>query len=87
MSGRRGALLLRHRAEALAARLLCESPATEALGMACGHCSACVWLASGNHPDFRLVQPEEANDEEEGVSPRPAARAASSEPKKIVSAR
>src|SRR5690606_31393121 len=26
--------------------------------MACGHCPACTWYASGNHPDFRRVRPE-----------------------------
>lgn len=55
---------------AMAARLLCEAPgaagsktldAQEAgaqqAGLACGECSSCHWLLSGNHPDFRLVQP------------------------------
>ncbi|AZG08831.1 DNA polymerase III subunit delta' [Pigmentiphaga sp. H8] len=42
-------------ARAAAASLLCESPQD---GMACGHCPACTWYASGNHPDFRRVRPE-----------------------------
>lgn len=51
---------------ALAARLLCESAVGDAA--ACGACPACGWFASGNHPDFRLVEPgggeaESASDE------------------------
>jgi len=63
-------------AQALAARLLCEQ-ASQGLAedrMACGKCSSCIWLASDNHPDFRLIQPDdgdEASDEggEEGPTP------------------
>jgi DNA polymerase III subunit delta' len=36
--------------------LLCESPAEG--GFPCGRCAACNWLEQGNHPDFRLLQPE-----------------------------
>lgn len=58
------ALLLRGReglgAEALgrtfAHSLLCEAQAED--GFPCGRCPACNWLAQGNHPDFRLLQPE-----------------------------
>src|SRR5476651_272828 len=46
----------RHLAEVLAQSLLCENRGDE--GLACGTCPACVWFASGNHPDFRLIQPE-----------------------------
>ena len=46
-----------------AASLLCESPQAE--GRACGHCLACHWFAQGNHPDFRLLQPEALSDEAE----------------------
>lgn len=42
-------------AEALAARLLCEAPAAD--GHACGHCPACQWRLSGNHPDLYRVVP------------------------------
>ena len=55
IAGRRGIGkfdLARHFAESL----LCESPT--ASGQACGVCSACGWLAQGNHPDFRLLQPD-----------------------------
>lgn len=52
-------------AEALATRLLCESnPAPHA--PACGSCASCVMMASGSHPDFRLVQPEAAEEEAGG---------------------
>ena len=42
-------------ARAAAASLLCEQPVQ---GLACGQCSACQWVAGGNHPDLRLVRPE-----------------------------
>jgi DNA polymerase III subunit delta' len=39
-----------------ARRLLCEGPANGDLP--CGQCAACRWLEQGNHPDFRLLEPE-----------------------------
>lgn len=45
----------RELAETLAARLLCDAPRTD--GQACGHCAACQWRLSGNHPDFYQVVP------------------------------
>ena len=45
-----------HLAQVLAQSLLCEQRSQA--GLACGACVACAWFASGNHPDFRLVQPE-----------------------------
>ena len=45
-------------AGALAQGLLCEKPATPLV--ACGACEACHWFDTGNHPDFRLLQPEAA---------------------------
>ncbi|HJW04716.1 MAG TPA: DNA polymerase III subunit delta' [Azospira sp.] len=48
-------------AYAFAAGLLCEQP--DSRGQACGRCSACNWLSQGNHPDFRLVQPEALSGE------------------------
>lgn len=36
--------------------LLCESPVPTL--EACGKCLACNWFEGGNHPDFRLVQPD-----------------------------
>ncbi len=52
-------------ARSFAASLLCEAR-TES-GSACGRCLACGWLAQGNHPDFRLLQPD-ALAEEDGDS-------------------
>jgi len=53
-------------AQAFSQALLCETP--QADGQACGTCAACNWFGQGNHPDFRLIQPEsmtpEAGDEE-----------------------
>ena len=49
-------------ARSFAESLLCENP-TPSLA-ACGSCLACGWLAQGNHPDFRLVQPDAMAEEE-----------------------
>ena len=38
---------------ALAAALLCESPAAD--GRACGRCDACGWVGAGTHPDLRTL--------------------------------
>jgi DNA polymerase-3 subunit delta' len=46
-----------------AASLLCESP--QADGLACGKCLACNWFAQGNHPDFRLLQPDALGEDVE----------------------
>lgn len=49
-------------AQALAARLLCERPASD--GHACGQCSACALRLAGNHPDEKwLVPPSEQKGE------------------------
>lgn len=50
-------------ARQFAASLLCEAPQTD--GKACGKCLACNWYEQGNHPDFRLLQPDALNDEAE----------------------
>lgn len=44
--------------------LLCERPLPT--HVACGSCPACGWLAQGNHPDFRLLQPEALADADDG---------------------
>lgn len=41
---------------AFAASILCEHPSAD--GLACARCLACNWFAQGNHPDFRLLQPD-----------------------------
>lgn len=54
-------------ARALAKGLLCEKPATALT--ACNACQACHWFDTGNHPDFRLLQPEAAETEDDAESP------------------
>ena len=50
-------------ARRFAAGLLCETP--QADGVACGKCLACNWFEQGNHPDFRLLQPDALSEEVE----------------------
>ena len=52
---------------ALAQGLLCEQPAAPLI--ACGACEACHWFDTGNHPDFRLLQPEAAEAVAEDAEP------------------
>jgi len=42
--------------------LLCESPMSSS---PCGRCEGCRWFRDGNHPDFRLVQPESMAEDPE----------------------
>lgn len=57
----------RELADALAARLLCEASPQDGQS-ACGACPSCVMMANGQHPDFRLLQPDAtAESEEEGT--------------------
>jgi DNA polymerase-3 subunit delta' len=49
-------------AQQLAKSLLCLSP--QADGVACGACPSCIWYAQNNHPDFRLLTPEQDSDED-----------------------
>ena len=51
-------------AQAFAESLLCERVSPEQR-TACGQCPACTWLAQGNHPDFRLLQPDALVEEDE----------------------
>ncbi len=48
--------------------LLCEKLSPS--GQACGRCHACNWFSQGNHPDYRLVQPESFAPEDEGEAPK-----------------
>jgi DNA polymerase-3 subunit delta' len=58
----------RELADALAARLLCERP-RQPHEPACCECPSCLMSASGQHPDYRLLQPDSAVEgEEEGES-------------------
>lgn len=50
---------------ALAQWAVCEVPGVDG---ACGVCDACNWFLQGNHPDFRQVEPIEA-ETEEGAKP------------------
>ncbi|MBK8323267.1 MAG: DNA polymerase III subunit delta' [Betaproteobacteria bacterium] len=63
-------------AREFARSLLCESPQE---GLACGACASCNWFSQGNHPDYREVLPEAA---EEGDDDAPAE--ASKEKKSLV---
>lgn len=47
-------------AEYLAQFLLCESP--KKFSEPCGVCDGCRWYLSGNHPDFRLLTPDDQSD-------------------------
>lgn len=58
-------------ARRFAESLLCEKPTQR--HEACGNCAACGWLAQGNHPDFRLLQPD-ALAEEEGEASESASK-------------
>ena len=49
-------------ARRFAESLLCEN--VTPAGSACGSCLACGWLAQGNHPDLRLLQPDALADNE-----------------------
>ena len=49
-------------ARSFAESLLCEHPTADL--QACGSCLACGWLAQGNHPDYRLLQPDALGEEE-----------------------
>ncbi|WP_153117464.1 DNA polymerase III subunit delta' [Rhodocyclus tenuis] len=64
-------------ARAFAELLLCERTDGSTEGQACGRCAACNWLAQGNHPDFRLLQPaalDDSADEESGKGEGESAR-------------
>ncbi len=50
----------------LAQWLLCETPQPTG---ACGECDACNWFRQGNHPDFRRVEPLEADSDEAAAKP------------------
>ncbi len=45
-----------HFAQQLAQAILCEAPTEH--GYACKTCEACLWMAQGHHPDYRLLVPE-----------------------------
>ncbi|MDX9950515.1 MAG: DNA polymerase III subunit delta' [Methylophilaceae bacterium] len=47
-------------AHRLAESLLCLAPHAD--GEPCDSCASCNWFVQGNHPDFRLLAPEQDND-------------------------
>lgn len=54
---------------ALGQWILCEQPGAAG---ACGQCDACNWFEQGNHPDFRRVEPLEAETEAGETAAKPA---------------
>jgi DNA polymerase III subunit delta' len=46
----------------IARSLLCETPDPE--GFACGTCASCRYAAAGQHPDLRVVEPIEVDDDD-----------------------
>jgi len=58
---------------ALANALLCTNQDSD--GFACGACASCGWFAQGNHPDYRLLSPEQdITTDEEAVAPAKAGK-------------
>lgn len=45
----------------LARALLCENP--QVTGEACGRCPSCGYVAAGQHPDLRMIEPVDMDDE------------------------
>lgn len=52
--------------------LLCDSPVQGR--DPCGECTGCRLLASGNHPDYRLVEPDVDDEGEEGAKAKKRGR-------------
>lgn len=53
-------------AQTLAQSLICSSP--NAQGVGCGVCSSCHWFLQNNHPDYRLIEPEQDEPGEDGAT-------------------
>lgn len=49
-------------AQTLARAMLCEAPLADA--HACGECPGCRYVAAGQHPDLRVVEPVDVDDDE-----------------------
>ncbi len=52
-------------AHALGAAWLCDGPND---GAACGTCESCRWLATGAHPDLKIVKPEEPDKDKDTLT-------------------
>ncbi len=50
-------------ASALVRSLLCLAPDID--GYACGACASCGWILQNNHPDYRLLSPEQDGTEDD----------------------
>ncbi|OAM53005.1 DNA polymerase III subunit delta' [Methylovorus sp. MM2] len=55
---------------ALTRALLCETPKDS--GHACNQCASCNWFSQNNHPDYRLLSPEQDATSGEDDAPVPA---------------
>ena len=63
-----GARPIGHRQGAVRPRAGGERAVREAEGgLACATCPSCHWFSQGNHPDYREIVPEAAEEEEEGA--------------------
>jgi len=71
-----------HLAEVLAQSLLCENRSKQ--GLACGVCPACVWFSAGNHPDYRLIQPEALSPTDEDAETGEAGEEGKKKPSKQI---
>ena len=60
-------------AREFARSLLCESPIDR---LACGQCPSCHWFGQANHPDYREILPEAAEEGEPEASEAEGAREA-----------
>lgn len=54
----------------LSQALLCQTPAEN--HVACGACPSCTWFAEGGHPDFRLIEPEDIENNEDAPKKKTA---------------
>jgi DNA polymerase III subunit delta' len=61
-------------ATALAHGALCEAEGA-ATGEPCGSCAACHLVSAGTHPDFRLLEPDSADDESDDAGAEAPAKA------------
>jgi len=67
---------------ALANALLCQS--TTGRREACGACQACRLLETGNHPDFRMLEPAAGDDEDDPTSDEAPARSKAGTPSRWI---
>lgn len=68
-------------ARTFAQSVLCEAPRAD--GLPCGACPACGWFALGNHPDFRVVEPEALAEAATAAEGEPPAKAGATPSRQI----